>query len=95
MTTDPQTDLRDAVRAVGEEFARALEQAERMARAACDDLMSLVADQRRSRPAPAPPAAAGDESPADAIRQLAALRAEGLITDQEFEAKKAELLERI
>lgn len=94
MTTDPQTDLREAVRAVGEEFARALEQAERMARAACDDLMSLVGgDPRHGRPAAAGPA--GDESPADAIRQLAALRSEGLITDQEFEAKKAELLARI
>jgi hypothetical protein len=93
MTTEPQTDLREAVRAVGEEFARALEQAERMARAACDDLMSLVSDSRRSRPAP--PASAGEESPADAIRQLAALRHEGLITDEEFAAKKAELLARI
>lgn len=94
MTTDPQTDLRDAVRAVGEELVRALEQAERMARAACDDLMSLVSDQSRSRPASAA-APVADESPADAIRQLAALRDEGLITDPEFEAKKAELLGRI
>jgi hypothetical protein len=92
MTTEPETDLREAVRAVGEEFARALQQAERMARAACDDLGNLVGDPRRGRPSPTGPAK--DESPADAIRQLAALRSEGLITDQEFEAKKAELLAR-
>jgi hypothetical protein len=55
--------------------------------------MSLVSDSRRTRPVTAAPA--GEESPADAIRQLAALRHEGLITDEEFQAKKAELLARI
>jgi hypothetical protein len=94
MPTDPQTDLRDAVRAVGEEFARALEQADRMARAACEDLMKLVGDPHRPRHA-AHDTPTAEESPVDAIRQLAALRSEGLITDQEFEAKKAELLARI
>ena len=42
--------------------------------------------------APAPPAAA---SASDALQQLAELRDKGLITPQEYEAKKAEILQRM
>ena len=51
--------------------------------------------------APAAPAAAAPAAPAGAddifarIERLAALRAKDILTDQEFEAKKAELLSRL
>lgn len=41
---------------------------------------------------PAPPAAT---DPFDQIRRLAELRDQGIITDEEFASKKAELLDRI
>lgn len=49
-------------------------------------------------PAPAADASAGapaTDSPAEKIRHLAQLRDEGLISDEEFEAKKTELLNRM
>jgi Short C-terminal domain len=55
----------------------------------------------RGSAAPAGPAAAAPAAPAGAddifarIEQLAALRAKDILTDQEFEAKKAELLSRL
>jgi hypothetical protein len=93
MTNDPQTELREAFRAVGDEFIKAFEQADRMARAACDDIRKIVTDAPAARADAAPEHA--EASPAEAIRSLAALRDEGLITDAEFEAKKSELLARI
>ena len=37
----------------------------------------------------------GGASPADTIRELGRLRDEGLITEDEFQAKKSQLLERV
>lgn len=45
--------------------------------------------------APAPKPAPQAESVADKLRQLAELHAEGILTDDEFSAKKAELLDRL
>jgi hypothetical protein len=36
-----------------------------------------------------------DAPPADLIREIGRLRDEGLITEQEFQAKKADLLSRV
>ncbi len=44
-------------------------------------------------PAPAAPAAPAVPSPDDKLRSLAKLRDDGLITGEDYEAKKAELLE--
>ena len=44
-------------------------------------------------PAPAPaPVAAAEETPADQIARLGELKAQGLLTDEEFAAAKARLL---
>lgn len=52
-------------------------------------IADAIGDQRGSGVA----AASGD--PAEQLRRLASLRDEGLITPEEFEAKKAELLDRM
>jgi len=47
-------------------------------------------------PAPdAPPSADGSPDPLDEIRKLAELRDQGILTEQEFAAKKAELIDRM
>ena len=49
-----------------------------------------------ARPAPdAPPPADSPADPLDEIRKLAELRDRGILTEQEFAAKKAELIDRI
>jgi hypothetical protein len=63
-------------------------------------LRAAIEDARRrpaSLPPPAAPAAspAAAPSPADQLRQLAALRDEGLITEEEFQAKRADLINRM
>jgi hypothetical protein len=42
-----------------------------------------------------PPAAPGGGDPLAMIERLAALRSQGILTDEEFAAKKAELLARL
>ncbi|WP_271022758.1 SHOCT domain-containing protein [Rhizobium sp. RCAM05973] len=49
--------------------------------------------QQAARPAPEP--LRSDEDVFDKIERLAALHAKGILTDQEFEAKKSELLSRL
>ena len=44
---------------------------------------------------PAPEAVRSDEDIFDKIERLAALHAKGILTDQEFEATKSELLSRL
>lgn len=90
--SDPQDQIRQAAREVGQELSRALEQATRMARAAGEDLSRLMGDPPRGFRPRRPPHHA---SATEAIRELGRLRDEGLVSDAEFEAKKAELLARI
>lgn len=87
---DSQEQMRQAVREVAQELGRAVEQGGRLARQAADDLTRLVGDPRMVGRR-----AAMGASPVELIRQLGELRAEGLITDAEFAAKKAELLTKI
>ena len=80
--TDSQEQLRQALRDVGQELSKAMEQA-------ADDVSKLVGDPPRFRPKRPP------DSPVEMIRELARLRDEGLLTEEEFQAKKAELLSRV
>jgi hypothetical protein len=43
-------------------------------------------------PAPPPPAAAPAQDPIEQLKQLAALKDQGILTDQEFAAQKAKIL---
>lgn len=89
--SDPQEQMRQAAREVGQELSRAIEQATRMARQARDDLSRLVGDPITTmRPRKRTPG-----GPAELIREMGRLRDEGLITEEEFQAKKADLLSRV
>ena len=85
---DPQEQMRQALREVGQELSKAMEQAQRLARQAAEDVSRLVGDPRFRPKRPA-------SSPVALIREVARLRDEGLISEEEFEAKKAELLARL
>lgn len=88
--SDAYEQMRTAAREVGNELSRAIEQAARLARQAGEDLSRVVGDPREAvRPKPRP------ESPADLIREIGRLRDEGLITEDEFQTKKADLLGRV
>lgn len=96
-----QDDLRRMAREIGQELARTMEQAGRLFREAVKDWSgtSPTPGPRPSGPGADAPGAAGDatsaESPLDTIRRLGELRDAGYVTQEEFEAKKAELLGRI
>ncbi len=83
-------DPRRAIRALADEIGRAADQAVRMMRQAVDDVRVNWAPPT-VRPSQGGPAG----SPAEMIRELARLRDDGLITEEEFQAKKSQLLERI
>jgi hypothetical protein len=84
--------MRQAAREVGQELQRVIDQAAKLARQAGEDLSRLVGDPRTAmRPRPA----AAEAPPADLIREIGRLRDEGLITEEEFQAKKADLLSRV
>ncbi len=57
------------------------------------DMYQQQAQQAPPPPPPAPaPAASGEETPADQIARLGELKAQGLLTDEEFAAAKAKVL---
>ena len=69
-----------------------IDQATKLAKQAGEDLSRLVGDPRAAmRPRPRDP----ETPPADLIREIGRLRDEGLITEEEFQAKKADLLSRV
>lgn len=86
---DPQDQMRKAAREVAAELQRAVEQAARLARQAGEDLSRLLSGD------PSPRRAASAHTTPEMIRELGRLRDEGLITEDEFQAKKTELLERV
>ena len=51
-------------------------------------------EEQQQAPAPeaAPPAAAGGQSTIDQLKQLGELKAQGILTEEEFAAQKAKLL---
>ncbi|MEW6583190.1 MAG: SHOCT domain-containing protein [Actinomycetota bacterium] len=85
---EPPQDLRRQLGEIAQELGRVLEQAGRVAREAARDVGGWAG---RGAVPPRPPGT----SPVEAIRQLGELRDAGLITEQEFQAKKADLLSRI
>ena len=88
--SDAQEQARRAFREMMTEFGRAMEQGNRMLRQAGDDLTRWMGHT------PASIWRRGDDpSPVELIRQLGELRGEGLITEEEFQAKKAELLSKL
>lgn len=89
--SDPQEQMRNAAREVGNELARAVEQAAKLARQAGEDLARLMGEVRPAASSPKP----RSESPADLIRDIGRLRDEGLISEEEFQTKKADLLGRV
>ena len=77
---------------MGQELSRVIDQATKLAKQAGEDLSRLVGDPRAAmRPRPRGP----ETQPADLIREIGRLRDEGLITEEEFQAKKADLLSRV
>jgi len=82
---DPQRAIREMV----EEIGRAADAAMRMVRQGVDDA------QRRGGPRGPRRGRVGPVEVAEAIRELGRLRDEGLVSEDEFQAKKRDLLERM
>lgn len=88
-----QDEMRRAVREMVDELGRAAEQATKLVKEAVGDLTRFVGREPASSPdVPVAPLTA---DPFEAIRQLAKLRDEGLISEAEFTAKKSLLMERL
>lgn len=87
--SDARDDLSKALREIGDELGRGIESLGRLAKQAGEDW------KRAAGPLGGRPDQPVSSTPIRMIRELAALRDEGYITDEEYEAKKAELLERI
>jgi hypothetical protein len=87
---DPQDEMRRAIRDLFDELVRVADQAGKMIRHAADDAQRWVtpADAEHTNAPTEPP-------PFATIRELGKLRDDGLITEEEFQAKKAQLLEGI
>jgi len=49
-------------------------------------------EEAQQAPAPAAPAPAGGQSTIDQLKELGELKAQGILTDEEFTAQKAKLL---
>ena len=95
----PNDDLRRAMREIGQEVGKVIEQAGRMCRLAAQELGGFAAPARRPAAPPTPPPPPSGpgpgQSPVELIRQLGELHQAGFLTDEEFQAKKAKLLETI
>lgn len=87
---DPQDEMRQAMRELFEELAKVADQAGKMIRQAAEDASRWVSASDAEHHAEA-----GEATPLATIRELGRLRDEGLITDDEFQAKKAQLLEQL
>jgi hypothetical protein len=87
--TDSQEQVRQALRNLGQELSKAMEQAQKLARQAADDVGKLVGDAPLRRPK------RSVDAPTELIREIARLRDEGLISEEEYQAKKADLLSRL
>ncbi len=90
--SDSNDELREQLDQIAREFGKAIEQAGDFARQAADDLGWARGGSRTSNRPPRPDST---QAAAGAIRELGKLRDEGLISEYEFEAKKAELLRRL
>jgi hypothetical protein len=87
---DPQEEMRQALRELVDELVKVADQAGKMIRQAAGDASRWVSAVEGEQ------GAGSDPSHSLAtIRELGRLRDEGLISEEEFQAKKAELLEHI
>lgn len=78
-------DLRAALKDIGQEIVKLLERAGGMAKETAGDVTRWAGQ-----------AVGGDRgSPLDQIERLGELRDKGFVTDEEFQAKKAELLKKL
>lgn len=86
---DPQEQMRDALKELCDELVRVVDHAGKIIR--------QVALEVTPRPATSPASVSDHDHAAafSAIRELGRLRDEGLITEDEFRAKKVQLLENM
>lgn len=82
--------MRRALRDLFDELTRVADQAGKMIRQAADDASRWVTPPTAGTTHPYPEA-----SPFAAIRELGKLRDDGLISEDEFQRKKSELLESV
>ncbi len=92
---DSRDEAQRALREMVDEIGRAADQAKKMARQIAEDVGGFVGLPEKLRLHQGQTGGAGQVSVADAIRDLAALHQEGLITEAEYQAKKSELLGRL
>lgn len=83
---DTSDDLRKSLKEIGQEIAKLFEQAGGMVRGTAGDV---------SRWAGRAVGSEEDASPLDQIERLGELRDRGFVTEEEFQAKKTELLAKI
>lgn len=84
MAESSQEDIRRSLRDVGQEIAKLLDQAKVLAKDAAGDASKWAGK-----------VVGNEASPLDQIERLGELREKGFVTDEEFQAKKAELLKKI
>jgi hypothetical protein len=92
---DSQDELLKALREMGQELGRTMEQASKMLRQTAQQTGFEDMGKKLRGYAPSWGASGKVDTPFEAIRELARLRDDGLITNEEYAAKKAELLSRI
>lgn len=85
---DSHDDVRAALNDLANELARAIEQGGRIVREAVKDVRGWAGAGPVTPPGPGP-------SPVEVIRELGELRHAGLLTEEEFQSKKTEILGRI
>ena len=71
---------------------RQAERAQQQQQQQWDQQQQWAAQQQAAAPAPAPAAAPAEESVVDQLTKLADLKAQGILSDEEFEAAKAKVL---
>jgi Short C-terminal domain len=59
---------------------------------AAQDAQAYGPPQQYAPPPPPPPPASGGADPIEQLKELAALRQQGILTDEEFAAQKAKIL---
>ena len=81
---EPNEELRRSLKEIGQEIAKLFDQAGGMVRETAGDVTRWAGR-----------AVGHDASPLEQIERLGELRDKGFVTDEEFQAKKAELLKKI
>jgi len=93
--SEPNEDLRRALREAADELGKGMESMNKFVRDMGDELAKGARGAGPLAGRSAKTKGPAERTPADTIRDLAALRDEGHISAEEFEAKKADVLARI